>query len=401
MLFYPLTQIKRLAVTEEMILGFAVLLGIILASSPWSQDFSHFLTYQPVSFFPLTVRSWLNEGLLAFFFAVLGVELRADFEVGPLRDWRKALYPLTAAIGALLLPALITVLCVFFAPNADSGLHGWAIPVASAPVLTLPLLAMINYIPTSVKSFVRAVLVFDDLFAVTILICFYGSTPNFLWLGGAGLLAFAMYLIGHYARQKPAIKRHILGIMMPITLMLWIALCKAGTPASMAGLIVGLTMPHRSGHTMMRTFSNPVAWLILPLFAVCNTSIDVRVITPAFFETSAFLGPLLGFLIGKPLGIFGGIFICEKAGLKTPWKDGYCHWLIGAVMSCAIGFTVSLLLTQLAYGEKLYQMQAQTGIAVASIIATALTLYFLKRSDKWVEKRKAAKYIPIAKHGKH
>ncbi|QCE32801.1 Na+/H+ antiporter NhaA [Acetobacteraceae bacterium] len=398
MLLYPLKQLW-LAITEEMLLGLAVLTGILLSSSALSPVLAHLLQTIPFPFFPLTLKSWLNEGLLSLFFAILGVELRADFEVGPLKDWRKALFPLSAAIAALIIPVLLAVSVVYLSPYNEAGFRGWGIPAASAPVLTMPLLTLAAYLPSSIKTFVRAVLVFDDIFAVAILICFYGNSPHLLWLAFAGILSLALALIGQFIKTNLRYKPYAFQIMLPIAFFLWITLCKAGTPASMAGLILGVTLPHRPGHAMIRNLAHPVAWLILPLFAICNTAIDLRSFSPVFFESATFLGPLVGFALGKPIGIFLAIFLCEKAGLKAPWKKKYRHWLIGAVMSCALGFTVSLLMTQLAYDNPLWQMQAQAGIGLASVMATLIAVYFLKRSDKKVMKEKKARHTPKAKHG--
>ncbi|QCE35146.1 Na+/H+ antiporter NhaA [Acetobacteraceae bacterium] len=359
-----------------LVLVFSAVLGIFVASSPLKESYHLFLETDFCAFFPLSGLDWVNEGFLGFFFAILGIELRADCEIGPLRNFKSALFPLFGAIGGMVLPAFIAVIASLTAPQS-AGLGGWAIPTATDAALTVPLLAMAKALPTGIRSFVSALAIFDDLGAIFVLALFYGHPPNLTWLVDALFPLVLLFFLGK-SNLKSSL---ILLFSLPLTLLLWIFLCHAGVAPELAGLAWGLCLPLKSGERLFALLDLPIAWLILPLFAFCNTGIDLTKCSLDYLQSGSFLGPFLGLLLGKPLGIAAVVVCCEKLGLPAPWHSNERHWLIGAFLSCGIGFTISLLLSRLAYPEIEWQMQAEAGVALASTLSAVFAYLFLKSSD--------------------
>ncbi|QCE33307.1 Na+/H+ antiporter NhaA [Acetobacteraceae bacterium] len=355
---------------------FSAILGILTASSPFKDIYGLLLESIPFTSLPFSGLDWVNEALLGFFFAILGVELRRDCESGPLSNPKSALFPLLGALGGMALPALIAFLAALLSPKS-AGLNGWAIPTATDAALTVPLLAMAKTLPQSIRSFVSALAIFDDLGAILILALFYGHTPDLFWLTILPLPLALLIWIGK-SGLKP---QYLLTLSIAVTGILWYFLCRAGIAPELAGLALGLTLPKESGMRLASFLSLPVAWIILPLFAFCNTGIDLTKCHFDYFQSGAFLGPSLGLFLGKPLGIALIVLLCEKAGLPAPWKKHERHWLLGAFMSCGIGFTISLLLSRLAYPAIDFQMQAEAGVALASTLSALCAYFLLKRSS--------------------
>lgn len=325
----------------------------------------------------LTIGTWAADGLLAIFFFVAGMELKHELTVGTLSNPRRAAVPIAAALGGMIVPALIFV--CFNITNSDA-LQGWAIPMATDIAFALAVLAVAgSKLPVAVRAFLLTLAVVDDLGAILVIALFYTLSLNTLALL-ASIAAIALFGLLHrkgYARWWNS---------LPLALFAWTMMHASGVHATVAGLALGLLIPISKNEDSPSVYSeryektwHPIsAGFAVPLFAFFAAGVTIAEVSLDTLDTNLALGIALGLLIGKPIGILSGAWITTKVSRaelnpQIRWRDVQAIGLLGG-----IGFTVSLLITELAFRDSLTQLsEGKLAVFLASVISAILASILL------------------------
>ena len=353
----------------------AACLALVWANSPFADSY-HALREVRVGpaalHLDLTLGAWAADGLLAIFFFVVGLELKREFVAGDLRSPRRAALPVFAALGGMVVPALI-----FVAMNLETGdgaLRGWAIPTATDIAFALAALAIIGtHLPIALRTFLLTLAVVDDLGAILVIALFYSAGLNLVWLVIAVLLLAAFALAQRQRISSPL-------IYVPLALAVWYAVHAAGIHATIAGVALGLLMRVKKDRDeadapidrATARFHPISAAIAVPLFALFAAAVDLRSIDLGVVIASPILlGVLVGLVVGKPVGILLAARLATALGAKlstgVQWID---IALIGAL--AGIGFTVSLLISELAFTTEESLSAAKLGVLLASVAAVAV-----------------------------
>ncbi|BCU57077.1 Na+/H+ antiporter NhaA [Enterobacter kobei] len=362
----------------------AALLAMIMANLDATSGLYHAFLSTPVE---LTVGSleihkdmllWINDALMAIFFLAIGLEVKSELVQGSLATRQQAAFPVIAALGGMVLPALIYLLFNFHDPIAR---HGWAIPTATDIAFALGVLALLgNRIPVALKIFLMALAIIDDLGAILIIALFYTSQLSMLSLGVAAAAIVVLALLN-------ALNVRRTGIYILVGLVLWTAVLKSGVHATIAGVIIGFFIPLKEvngvspAKNLEHVLSPWVSWLILPLFAFANAGVSLAGVTPTSLASMLPLGIIAGLFFGKPLGITLFTWLALRLKLaKLPHGTAFNQIMAVGVL-CGIGFTMSIFITTLAFAEldpALVDL-AKLGILMGSLLS-AVVGYVLLRS---------------------
>ncbi|MFO0071997.1 MAG: Na+/H+ antiporter NhaA [Gemmatimonas sp.] len=319
---------------------------------------------------------FINDGLMAVFFLLVGLEIKHELQDGALSSVRKAALPVVGAAGGMLLPAAIYALVAMGTPAA----RGWGIPMATDIAFALGIVALLgNRVPAALRSFLAALAIADDIGAVLVIAVFY--TPSVATLALAAIVIIMLVLFWLNKRQVHAVWPYLLG-----GLLLWIAVYKSGVHASIAGVLLAFTIPSRGEHSVQhrieQVLARPVNFGIVPIFALANAGVTLPSDVAAFATQPAVTATMLGLLIGKPLGIFGAAWIAVKAR----WADlpADCTWggLFGVAILGGIGFTMALFIAGLAFGESPQLDAAKIGVLSGSLLTGILGAAVLMRQAR-------------------
>lgn len=318
---------------------------------------------------------WINDGLMAVFFFLVGLEVKREFLDGQLSSRDKASLPLIAALGGMVAPAL-----VFVAINQGNpeNLTGWAIPAATDIAFALGVLALLGpRVPVALKALLLAIAVIDDIGAVTIIALFYSGSINTVMLGG-GAVALATMIALNKLRVASSIPYILLALV------LWAFVLKSGVHATLAGVAAALTIPMAArGDTrplerMEHALHPWVAFIIIPVFGFANAGVSLIGLTPDALLAPLPLGIALGLLIGKQVGIFGFAYLAVRVGLaKLPEGIGW-RQLHGVSLLAAIGFTMSLFIGGLAFADPAQVDAVKLGVLSGSLIAAVAGFALLR-----------------------
>jgi len=349
--------------------------ALVLANSPWAE------TYRALAdarigpswgdrAFTLSVQAWINDLLMAVFFFVIGLEIKREFVVGQLSSRRRAALPLVAALGGMVVPALL-----YAALNGSGpGARGWGIPMATDIAFALGVLAAFGRrVPIGLKVFLTALAIADDLGAVLVIAVFYTSQLHWAALAVAGAL-LALIAAASRAGMRFA------SVYLLMAMGVWAAVFASGVHATVAGVLVAMMLPVRgrrdgtmpAGLTLEDRLHPPVAFVILPLFAFFNAGVTIDSDVMARLAHPVSLGIIVGLVVGKQVGILLFSWIAVKSG-QAALPDGL-GWvdLYGAACVAGIGFTMSLFVAELAFGGGAGTLrQAKSGILCASLVAAA------------------------------
>ncbi|RZA32175.1 MAG: Na+/H+ antiporter NhaA [Lysobacteraceae bacterium] len=326
----------------------------------------------------LSIEHWVNDALMAVFFLLIGLELERELQNGELSDLRNAMLPMLAAAGGIVLPSLI-----HFGLNGGTPTQaGIGIPMATDIAFALGVLALLgSRVPASLKIFLTALAVMDDLGAIVVIAVFYTSDLSFLYLLGA-LGVFAGLLAMNRVLRVMALLPYLLGGAL-----MWFLMLKSGVHATIAGVLLAFTIPysareddtHSPSHRLEHFLHKPVTFLILPLFALANTGIIIGAGWTTELLSANSLGIILGLVAGKPLGIFVFSFVAVALGLcRLPLDLAWRH-IVGAGMLGGIGFTMSIFITNLAFTGAPEAINAsKMAILVASTVAGIAGFAWLK-----------------------
>lgn len=383
-LLRPLQEFLRLEAAGGLILMAAAVLAMIVANSPLKDVYNGFLAT------PFTIQLgdagiskavilWINDGLMAVFFLLIGMELKREMAEGHLSTLRRAALPAFAAVGGMIAPALIFVA---FNRNDPIALQGWAIPAATDIAFALGVLSLLGpRVPAVLKAFLLSVAIFDDLGVIVVIALFYSSHLSLVALAIAGLVLIALALLNRAGVTRP------MGYML-LGLVLWVALLKSGVHATLAGVAVAmfipLTKPGDAAVSPLRDLEHVlhpwVAYGILPVFAFANAGVPLAGFALADLLHPVPLGIIAGLFIGKQLGIVLLAFLAVRLGLGalpagTKWSQLHAVAVVGG-----IGFTMSLFIASLAAGDggEVYFELERLGILLGSLLSGVVGYFLLK-----------------------
>lgn len=332
----------------------------------------------------LSIEHWVNDGLMAIFFLLIGLELKRELYVGELSNLKNALLPIIAAIGGVCLPAAI-----HFSFNAGTATQdGIGIPMATDIAFALGALALLgSRVPPTLKIFLAALAVMDDLAAIIVIAVFYTAKLSLAYLGAALLIFAALGALNQFFKVKK-LWPYLLGGAF-----LWFCMLQSGVHATIAGVLLALAIPFSSkdddedspSHKLEHVLHKPVAFVILPIFALANTGIVIGATWAQELTASNSLGIMSGLIIGKPIGITLLSFIAVAVGLcKLPSGLNWKH-IFGAGLLGGIGFTMSIFITNLAFTGNAEEITAsKIAVLLASLCAGImgyLWLRFLTKKD--------------------
>ncbi|MBC7784898.1 MAG: Na+/H+ antiporter NhaA [Burkholderiales bacterium] len=394
----------------------AAMIALAWANSPWGDSYAHFwhaklaITVGGKSH-GMSLEHWVNDGLMVIFFVLVGLEIKRELIIGELASVRRAALPLAAAIGGMVVPALI-----YLALNAGGpGAAGWGIPMATDIAFAVGVLALVGRaVPTSAKVFLLAVAIVDDLGAVLVIALFYTSQ-----ISGSALTIAAAFLVGLIALNILRVHRPLPFILLGIGL--WAATLYSGVHATVAGVLLAFTIPATRQieerpyvaymRKMLERFDRdativpdritedqshaiksmeeasqavqtplarvehallwPVSFLIVPLFALANAGVDLR--GAAAMDSPITWGVFFGLLLGKPVGVLLASWAAIKAGVAVLPHGATTFHLVGISILCGIGFTMSLFVANLAFpGQANHLAASKVGILLASLVSGIL-----------------------------
>lgn len=381
----PLSALRDLLHNEAsggLILMASAALALATANSGWSDAyFSVLKTYVA----GLSVLHWVNDGLMAVFFLLVGLEIKREVLDGRLRTWPDRILPGVAALGGMVVPALIYVAVNRHSPET---LRGWAIPTATDIAFALGVLALLgSRVPVSLKIFLTALAIIDDLGAVLIIAAFYTADLSLPMLGGAAAV-FAVLFGMNKAGVKSLTPYLVLGAV------LWFLVLKSGIHATIAGVLLALTIPLRLSpakpddpasplHKLEHAIHPWLAYLVLPVFGFANAGVSFAGMSIKMLLDPVTLGVALGLFAGKQIGVFGAVVAAVKLGwAQRPAHAGWWH-LYGLSLLCGVGFTMSLFIGLLAFADS-PELEAETkiGVLLGSLSCMALGALVLLLAPK-------------------
>lgn len=321
---------------------------------------------------------WINDALMAVFFLMVGLEVKYELVKGALASRQQAIFPVIAALGGMVAPALIFLAFNMHDPQAR---HGWAIPTATDIAFALGVLALLgDRIPSALKVFLMALAIIDDLGAIIIIALFYTSDLSLVSLGVAAAAIVALAVLN-------ALNVRRIGIYILVGVVLWTAVLKSGVHATLAGVVLGFFIPlkEKAGVSPARQVIDAihpwVGWLILPLFAFANAGVSLDGVTLAGLTSLLPLGVIAGLFIGKPVGITVFCWLALRLRLAKLPQGAAFKQIMAVGVLCGIGFTMSIFIATLAFGDVDAHMVswAKLGILTGSILA-AVVGYCLLRS---------------------
>ncbi|MFJ3008851.1 Na+/H+ antiporter NhaA [Pseudomonas fluorescens] len=371
------TRFFQLEAASGLLLIAAAILALIINNSPLSWLYTGFLDTPVVTQIgalkiakPLLL--WINDGLMALFFLLIGLEVKREVLDGQLSKPSQIVLPGAAAFGGMLVPALI-----YWLLNRDNppALNGWAIPTATDIAFALGVLALLGKrVPVSLKLFLMTLAIIDDLGAIVIIAVFYSGELSSLSLGLAAACIAALVAMNRLGVVK-------LGPYMIIGLILWVCVLKSGVHATLAGVTLAFCIPLRTKNaepsplmTLEHALHPWVAYGILPLFAFANAGLSLSGVTIESFTHHVPMGIAIGLLLGKTVGVFGLTWLAVKIGIAALPQGANWGQVLGVAILCGIGFTMSLFVGSLAFepGVSDYAGMDRMGILTGSILAALI-----------------------------
>ncbi len=403
----PFTRFARTEAAGGIVLLASTIAALIWSNSPWQHSYHALLETQLTIGFGSFVVSenrhhWINDGLMSLFFFLVGLEIKREFLIGELSSLRRAAFPFLAALGGVIIPAIIYI---SIAPGAAFG-RGWAIPISTDIAFTLGLLTILgSRVPIALRVFVTALAIVDDIFAVGVIAVFYTSEIQYFSLVLA-IVGVVLSLIANLLGvRKPAVYGAI-GIVV------WWAVLNSGVHATIAGILLAFTIPARTflkksefleqsrwllgrleaaphhsfeEHSILHTLEQKaeqadsplhriehglqpwISFLVMPLFALANAGVDVTHNLTGALKHPVSFGILFGLFAGKPIGIWLFSYLADKTGIATP--PAGVTWLqkFGAAWLCGIGFTMSLFVADLAFNDEALLSVSKIAILAASL----------------------------------
>ncbi|HEY9189976.1 MAG TPA: Na+/H+ antiporter NhaA [Sulfurovum sp.] len=371
--------------SSGIILIFITILALLLQNSFMSSFYSSFLhTPVEIRFGDLQIDKplflWVNDGLMAIFFFLIGLEVKREVNEGHLSSLSQASLPVIAALGGMLVPALVFIA---FNKGESFAMNGWAIPTATDIAFALGILSLLgNRVPVSLKIFLMALAIIDDLGAIVIIALFYTADLSSVSIAIAGISLMVLFIMN---RMNVAIK----SAYIVVGIVLWVSVLKSGVHATLAGVALAFMIPLTSKNKQGERFSMAkemehdlhywVAFFILPLFAFVNAGVDLKDISIEEMAGPVPLGIMLGLFIGKQVGVFGFSWLAIKMKIAPMPKDSDWTMLYGVSVLTGIGFTMSLFVDALAYDNALTYSYADKLAILTGSFMSATAGYIILR----------------------
>ena len=363
----------------------AAALAMLLANSMFGQDYAHLIhavtgPELTPKLGPMTVHLWINDGLMAIFFLLVGLEIKREFVDGHLSTWADRRLPMIAAAAGMIVPALIYLGIA----GGDVELHrGWAIPAATDIAFAIGVLALLgSRAPASLKLFLTTVAIVDDMGAVAIIALFYTAELNLLALALAGALWLAMMTLNRF-------RVNALWPYLILAALLWYATLLSGVHATIAGVLAAFAIPFRRTlaapdaedsplHRLEHALVKPVAFFIVPIFGFANAGVSLEGTSFAALSAPLPLGIAMGLFLGKQIGIFSSVWIAVKLGIAVRPTNASWVQVYGVALLCGIGFTMSLFIGGLAFTGSAQGDAVKIGVLMGSILS-AIAGYMILR----------------------
>jgi Na+:H+ antiporter, NhaA family len=372
------------------VLGVAALVALIVSNSPlaaWYDAFLHTpgsVVFGRLLVLEKTLLVWINDLLMAVFFFLVGLEIKREFVEGELASRQQAILPAAAALGGMAVPAAIYAAINW---GDAAALRGWAIPSATDIAFAIGVLTLLGpRVPASLKVFLTAVAIIDDLGAIIVIAIFYTDQLSALALGGAAAGIVALGVL-----NRAGVKR--VGPYVVVGLVVWVFVLKSGVHATLAGVITALAVPVRdsraagAGSPLQRAVDalHPwVAFAILPLFAFANAGVNLAGTTLATLAEPVTLGITAGLLLGKVVGVYGASWLLIRLGLAAPPAGATTPQFVGVCVLCGIGFTMSLFIGGLAFDglPADFEARLKLGVLCGSLLSALAGVTILMLSAR-------------------
>jgi NhaA family Na+:H+ antiporter len=373
--------------SSGMILFACLILSLIIANTPLGPGFDNLLQTQ-LGFenesihLRYSLALWINDGLMAIFFLLVGLEIKREVVEGELSSPKKAILPIICAIGGAIVPALIYTMFNAGKPT----MHGWGIPMATDIAFALAILALLSdKVPVSLKIFLAALAIVDDLLAILVIALFYSSELHYMNLVYAAAILGLLFLFNRFGVKNLAF------YLIP-GVFIWYFVHHSGIHATIAGVLTALTLPTTEDDTesplekLEHALTRPVNFLIIPIFALANTNIRFE---PGMVEglfTGLGMGIVLGLIIGKPIGIMLIAWLGVKLKIsQLPEQSRWIH-ILGLGLLGGIGFTMSIFISILSFSDPMLVQEAKFSILVGSVLSGFLGYMVLSISSKGTAK---------------
>ena len=369
-------------VTGGIVLFSAAIIAIMVNNSMLNNYYQMLETvYIMLSFGAFAIKKnllhWINDGLMAVYFLLVGLEIKREFVGGTLSSKPNIIIPAIVALFGLLIPAGIYTLINLSYPQY---LDGWAIPTATDIAFTLGILAILgSRVPTALKILVTTIAIFDDIAAIVIIAIFYTQHLSVISLFGSGVCLMLLIMINRIG-VKNLTPYVLIGIVM------WVFVLKSGIHATLAGVALAMCIPHSNKNSPLLKLENRInpwtIFLVLPIFAFANAGINFTGISAAMIVHPISLGIMLGLFLGKQIGIFFSLYFFSKTPYFTIGRNLSTLQLYGISLICGIGFTMSLFIGTLAFGLPAYINMVKIGVLTGSFIAGVLGYFVLKYASQ-------------------
>ena len=379
--FGRIQEFIRLETSGGIILMIAAVLAMIIANSPLATAYDAILgTYIKVGIGSFEIAKpailWINDGLMAIFFFLVGLEIKREVLAGELSSFDKAILPIMAAIGGMAVPGLIYAIINWGTPE---NLNGWAIPTATDIAFALGILALIgSRAPVALKIFLLAIAIIDDLGAIVIIAVFYTSQLSINALT-ISILGFAVAIVLNRMGIQRTAPYLLVGIVM------WVFVLKSGVHATLAGVLIALTIPLKSKnedeallYKMEHGLHPWVAFLILPIFAFANAGVNFTGIGIDDLLQPLTLGIAVGLFLGKQIGVFLATWIGVKSGIARLPENVTWRHVYGVACLTGVGFTMSLFIGSLAFGDADEMNAVRLGVVLGSVLSGLFGYVLLK-----------------------
>lgn len=379
----PFEEFFKLEAASGIMLLLFAIIALVWANSPLASQYQRVLDYHvTVGFGSLALSKsllhWINDGLMAVFFLSVGMEIKRELVIGELKSLKQAALPIGAAVGGMIVPAAIYACFNYGTPN----ISGWGIPMATDIAFALGALSLLGKkrAPRGLAIFLAALAIVDDLGAVLVIALFYTGQISWIALLVAGGILTALILANRMGSDS-------VFLFLVLGFFLWLALLKSGVHATVAGVLLGMTIPVRSGsgsggRPMLERLEHAlqpwVAFAIMPVFALANAGIALD--TGSFREavnSPVSLGIFFGLFLGKQIGIFGAVHLLLRSKLATLPRQATMRQMYGVSLLGGIGFTMSMFITNLAFGSNGVLEIAKLGIILASLLSAIAGLVIL------------------------
>lgn len=346
----------------------AAVIALLIANSPFGPGFERILH---VYVGPLSLTHWINDGLMAAFFLLVGLEIKREMLDGQLSTWPRRMLPGIAAAGGMIVPAVI-----YLSFNSGPTAAGWAIPAATDIAFALAVIKLLgNRVPASLSVFLAALAIIDDLGAVVIIALFYTAELSVPDLIGAGVVVAVLVGFNRFGVRR-------LSLYLLIGIVLWVLVLRSGIHATLAGVVLAFTIPMTRTpakpdadiasplHRLEHMLHVPVGFLIVPIFGLANAAVPVLGLPANALTAPVTLGAAMGLLVGKVIGVFGFAILAIRFGLADMPAHAGRFQLLGVALLCGIGFTMSIFITLLAFpNDPLLQAEAKIGVLAGSFLS--------------------------------